>query len=99
MCDDIPDVSLIRKEDAHMRKLVMKTLASVRNWLMSCCVEFRSAQMYNRRANASARDNRGYMVRMKTEKIGHDNIIDVSSKEAQKAFFPWKLRIVGQICA
>ena len=27
------------------------------------------------------------MVRMKTEKIGHDNIIDVSSTEAQKAFF------------
>ena len=72
-CDDLPALELLGKEDNIMRKEVIKTLSSVRNGLMPCCVDFRSAQLWHRRANASSRNICGYMVRMRTEKIGPES--------------------------
>ncbi len=87
MFEDIPDVDLISKEDVIMRKLVMKTLSSVRHWLLPACADIRSARLWHRRAMASNRNNCGYMVRINTQRLGPDRIIDVSTHQAQKAFF------------
>ena len=87
MFEDIPDVDLISKEDVIMRKLVMKTLSSVRQWLLPACATHRSALLWYKKAQNSGRDNCGHMVRISTQALGPDRIIDVSTQPAQKAFF------------
>ena len=87
MFEDIPDVDLISKEDVIMRKLVMKTLSSVRQWLLPACATHRSALLWYKKAQNSGRDNCGHMVRISTQALGPDRIIDVSTQSAQKAFF------------
>ena len=84
---DVPEVSLMNKEDVLMRELAILEISSKRSVLMPRCVSFCHAQAWYARASNSARINCGHMVRMKTERIGHDNIIDLSSPKAQKAFF------------
>jgi hypothetical protein len=83
----LPDVDLISKEDVIMRKLVMKTLSSVRQWLLPACATHRSALLWYKKAQHSGRDNCGHMVRISTQALGPDRIIDVSTQSAQKAFF------------
>ena len=93
---DLPDVGLMRKEDPMLRHLAIVTISGNRSWLMPCCVTFVHAQMWYSRANASARKKCGHLLRMKTEKIGLDIIIDLSSHAAQKAFFRDNLEIWGE---
>ena len=83
----LPDVDLISKEDVIMRKLVMKTLSSVRQWLLPACATHRSALLWYKKAQHSGRDNCGHMVRISTQALGPDRIIDVSTQSVQKAFF------------
>ena len=63
-----------------MRYLVIHASSGdSRTPLMPCCVDFKSARHWNSRADASNRSNRGSLVRMDPNKIGLDNIIDISS--------------------
>ena len=82
----------LHKQHDFMRHVVIHCItfgseAGVRSTLLPTCRSFGAALCWNRRAAASHRKNCGFMVRINTQMVGEDNIIDVSSKEAQQAFF------------
>ena len=84
--------SVLHKGHDFMRHLVIHCVGfgsepGVRSVLLPTCSSIGAAISWNKRAAASYRNNCGFMVRISTEKVGEDHMIDVSSEPAQKAFF------------
>jgi hypothetical protein len=79
----------LHKEHPHMRPLVIHALSGEsRSPLMSCTVDLKSAQKMIHMVGSSSHPKRlGPIVRMDPNKIGLDNIIDMSTQRAQKMFF------------
>ena len=80
------------KQHDFMRHVVIHCVTfgsdpGVTSTQLPTCRSFGAALCWNRRAAASHRKNCGLMMRINTQMVGEENIIDVSSKEAQKAFF------------
>ena len=79
----------LHKEHPHMRPLVIHALSGEsRSPLMSCTVDLKSAQKMIHMVGSSSHPKRlGPIVRMDPNKIGLDNIIDMSTQRAQNMFF------------
>ena len=79
----------LHKEHPHMRPLVIHALSGEsRSPLMSCWVDLKSAKKMIAMVESSGHPNRlGPIVRMDPNKIGLNNIIDMSTQLAQKTFF------------
>ena len=88
----------LHKEHPHMRPLVIHALSGEsRSPLMSCFVDFKSAHRMIAMVESSSHPNRlGHIVRMDPNKIGLNNIIDMSTQLAQKTFFHHTLDSWGE---
>ena len=88
----------LHKEHPHMRPLVIHALSGEsRSPLMSCTVDLKSAQKMIHMVGSSSHPKRlGPIVRMDPNKIGLDNIIDMSTELAQTTFFHNTLETWGE---
>ena len=80
----------LTKHHPFMRRLVIHAIVGEeRTHLMPCCFDFVHARNWQSRAACSKRKNTGVIVRIPVAAIGENNIIDVSSRLAQKVFFDY----------
>ena len=74
-----------------MKKLAAHCISNRQPWdrsiLMPACIDFMHCRVWWGQADANHRNNRGMIVRMKRRNIGEERLIDLSTLEAQKAFF------------
>ena len=87
----------LHKGHDYMRQLVMHCITDGSrefSMLLPACTTIEAGIRWNHRSDVNHRDDCGWFVRIDTEKVGQENIIDMSTHDAQLWFYdhspdPW----------